>query len=62
MSPVNGCLILFPVYLDVVELHSTAVRCCKGSSELDLLGQLTPFPTVRFSTLNLEGTYHNVYE
>lgn len=49
-------IFLFPVYFDVVELHSAAVRCSEGSSELDLLSQLTPLPAVRFSTLNLKGT------
>lgn len=61
MSLLNGCFILLPlpVYLDVAELHSTAVRCCEGSSELDLLRQLTPLPTIWFSTLNLKGRHHH---
>lgn len=44
-----------PLYLDVVDLHPTAVCCCQSGGELDLLGQLPPFPALRFGALNLQG-------
>lgn len=45
--------VVFPVYFDVVELHPTAVRRSQGGGEVDLFGQLTPLPAVRFGALNL---------
>lgn len=41
------------LYLNVVEFHAAAIRCCQRCGELDLLGQLTPLPTLWFGALNL---------
>ena len=35
--------------------HPTSVGLCYLGSQLDLLGKLPPFPTLRFCTLNLDG-------
>lgn len=44
-------------YLDVVDLHATAVCCCQRGGELDLFGQLAPLPAVWLGALNLKRTH-----